>query len=97
MNRLITEQEEQAYRLCSPDFWGLTYENAAILLHCHLSTVFRRLKQLKKRFPQLFYNGFIRPRTPHSGNPNDYNAQGENINLVLQYHPSMDGDVVMKF
>ena len=97
MNRLITENEEQAYRLCSPDFYGLTYENTAILLHCHLNTVWRRLKQLKAKAPQLFYGGFIRPRTPHSGSPNDYNAQGENINLVLQYHPSMDGDVVMKF
>lgn len=97
MTRLITEQEEQAYRLCSPDFYGLTYKNAALLLHCHLNTVYLALKQLKAKAPQLFCGGFIRPRTPHTGNPNDYNTQGENINSVLRYHSSMDGDIKMKF
>ena len=84
MTRLITIKEEQTYRLCSPDFYGLTYENAALLLHCHLNTVWYRLNRLKKKAPQLFYDGFIRPRTPRS------------IDFV-RYHPSMDGDVVMKF
>lgn len=97
MKRLITEDEEQAYRLCSPDFFGLTYENAAILLHCHLNTVWRRLKCLKVKAPQLFYGGFIRPRMPHTGNPNDYDVGGESINFVMSYYPSMDGDIKMKF
>ncbi|KKN21069.1 hypothetical protein LCGC14_0928950 [marine sediment metagenome] len=97
MKRLITEQEEQAYRLCSPDFFGLTYENAAILLHCHLNTVWYRLNRLKAKAPQLFYDGFIRPRTPHTGNPNDYGAKGGSVNFVMSYHPSMDGDIKMKF
>lgn len=82
--RLITEREEQAYRLCSPDFYGLTYENAALLMHCHLNTIYRLLKRLKIKAPQLFYGGFIRPRTPRSTD-------------FVYYHPSMDGDIVMKF
>ena len=97
MKRLITENEEQAYRLCSPDSYGLTYENAAILLHCHLNTVWRRLNRLKVKAPQLFYNDFIRPKTPHTGNPNDCNAKGESVNSILRYHPSMDGDIKIKF
>jgi hypothetical protein len=97
MERYITEQEEQAYRLCSPDFYGLTYANAAILLHCHLNTVWRALNRLKVKAPQLFYDGFIRPRTPHTGNPNDYDAKGQSINFVMPYHPSMDGDIKQKF
>ena len=97
MKRVITEQEEQAYRLWSPDFYGLTYASAAVLLHCHLSTVWRTLHRLKVKAPQLFYNGFIRPRTPHTGNPNDYDAKGQSINFVMSYHPSMDGDIKMKF
>ena len=84
MTRLITIREEQAYRLCSPDFYGLTYENAALLLHCHLNTVWYRLNRLKKKAPQLFYDGFIKPRTPRSTD-------------FVYYHPSMDGDIVMKF
>ena len=82
--RLMIEREEQIYRLCSPDFYNLTYENAALLFHCHLNTIYRTLKRLKKRFPWLFYDGFIRPRTPRN---TDY----------VYYHPSMDGDIVMKF
>jgi len=84
IKRLITIREEQAYRLCSPDFYELTYKNAALLMHCHLNTIYRLLKRLKQKAPQLFYDGFIRPRTPRS------------INFVY-YHPSMDGDIVMKF
>ena len=93
MTRLITEDEEQAYRLCSPDFYGLTYENAAMLLHCHLSTVYLRLKRLKVKAPQLFYKGFIRPRTPHTGNPNDYDNYGK----ILLYESWMDDKIIMKF
>ena len=58
MKRLITEQEEQAYRLCSLDFYGLTYASAAILLHCNLNTVWRTLNRLKVKAPQLFYVTF---------------------------------------
>jgi len=86
MTRLITIQEEQAYRLCSPDFHGLTYENAALLMHCHLNTVYRLLKRLKDKAPQLFYDGFIRPRTPR------------NTAADLVYYESwMDNEIVMKF
>lgn len=84
MTRHITHRQEQIYRLCSPDFYGLTYENAALLMHCHLNTIYYQLKKLKAIAPQLFYGGFIRPRTPRS------------VDFVY-YHPSMDGDIVMKF
>lgn len=86
MKRLITVNEEQAYRLCSPDFYGLTYENAALLLHCHLNTVYRLLKRLKVKAPQLFYNGFIRPRTPRN-----------NAADMAYYESWMDIYVKMKF
>lgn len=93
MTRLITEHEEQAYRLCSPDFYGLTYENAALLMHCHLNTIYRLLKRLKVKAPQLFYKGFIRPRTLHTGNPNDYNHYGK----MLSYESWMNNYIIMKF
>ena len=93
MTRVITENEEQAYRLCSPDFYGLTYKNAALLLHCHLNTVCVRLKRLKAKAPQLFYKGFIRPRTPHTGNPNDYDNHGK----ILSYESWMDNHIIVKF
>ena len=95
--RLITEREERAYRLCSPDFHGLTYANAALLMHCHLNTIFRLLQRLKKKAPQLFYGGFIRPKTPHTGNPNDYDAQGNSINYIMRYEDYMDAEIVQKF
>ena len=92
MKRLITVKEEQAYRLCSPDIYGLTYENAALLLHCHLNTVWYRLNRLKKKAPQLFYDGFIRPRTPKG-----YRNYGSRGTEFVRYKPSMDGDIIMKF
>lgn len=91
--RLITIREEQAYRLCSPDFYGLTYENAALFMHVHLNTIYRLLKRLKIKAPQLFYSGFIRPRTPHTGNPNDYGNHGK----ILSYESWMDDKIIIKF
>ena len=93
MVRLITHRQEQIYRLCSPDFYGLTYENAALLMHCHLNTIYYQLKKLKAKAPQLFYKGFIRPRTPHTGNPNDYDHHGK----MLSYESWMDSHIIMKF
>ncbi len=95
--RLITDREEQAYRLCSPDFYGLSGENAAVLMHCHINTIYRLLQRVKKKAPQLFYNGFIRPKTPHTGNPNDYDDQGNSINNILCYESWMDSEIVQKF
>ena len=86
MTRQITIQEEQAYRLCSPDYYGLTYANAALLMHVHLNTVYRLLKRLKAKTPQLFYDGFIRPRTPR------------NTAADLVYYESwMDNEIKQKF
>ena len=86
MTRLITEQEEQAYRLCSPDFYGLTYTNAALLMHCHLNTIYLALKRLKVKAPQLFYGGFIRPRTPRN-----------NAADMVYYESWMDAEIKVKF
>ena len=90
--RLITEREEQAYRLCSPDFYGLTYENAALLMQCHLNTIYRLLKRLKAKAPQLFYDGFIRPKTPKG-----YKNYGCGGGDFLQYESWMDREVIHKF
>ncbi len=86
MTRLISERQEQIYRLCSPDFYGLTYENAALLMHCHLNTIYYQLKKLKAIAPQLFYGGFIRPRTPRN-----------NAADMVYYESWMDAEIVMKF
>jgi len=95
--RLITEREEQAFRLCSPDFYGLSGEKAALLMHCHLNTIYRLLNRVKKKCPSLFYNGFIRPKTPHTGNPNDYDSQRNAVNYMMQYESYMDVEIVQKF
>jgi len=50
----ITSLQLKCYLLCSPDFKGLTQRQAAQLLQCSYSNIFRALKGLKKKFPQLF-------------------------------------------
>lgn len=54
MERQITYYEEALYRLCSPDFCGLTKRQAAetLLVSCRL--VDRVLKNLEQKAPQLF-------------------------------------------
>ncbi len=53
-NRLITVQQEQVYRLCSPDFYNLPYWAAGKLLGISAATVCLELKRIKKKCPSLF-------------------------------------------
>jgi predicted DNA-binding protein (UPF0251 family) len=67
--RMVTLNEEAAYRLCHHDFFGLTQQEAAQVLGIDQTTVTRRLRSLKDKAPQLFpilskntaaiYNRFI--------------------------------------
>lgn len=52
--RLITIRQEQIYRLVSPDFYGLTYWAAALLMHVSPATICNELKRVKEKCPSLF-------------------------------------------
>ncbi len=52
--RMITEKEEQIYRLVSPDFFGLTYTNAAKLMHMSKDGIFYAIRRMRKKCPSLF-------------------------------------------
>lgn len=86
-DRLITVQQEQVYRLCSPDFYNLTYKQAGMLLGISNTTVYRELKRVKKKCPSLFPL-YHRP----SGLPM-YVA----LDRSLYYQPWMDDKIIMKF
>lgn len=60
--RQVTVFQEQCYRLCSPDFYGLTQWQAALLLHTDQSCVSRALQRMKKKLPMLFPLYSIFPR-----------------------------------
>lgn len=86
-NRLITVRQEQVYRLCSPDFYNLSYKHAGILLGICAATVCRELKVVKKRCPSLF--------------PLYHKSFGLSMSRALDkslyYQPWMDNIIVMKF
>ena len=86
-NRLITVQQEQVYRLCSPDFYNLTYEQAGMLLGISETTVYRELERVKKKCPSLF---------PLYHRPSDLSMYVA-LQRSLYYEPWMDSKVVMKF
>jgi len=86
-DRLITVRQEQIYRLCSPDFYNLSYKNAGKLLGICAATVCRELKRMKKKCPALFPL-YHRP----SGLPM-YVA----LDRSLYYQPWMDDKIIMKF
>lgn len=86
-NRLITVQQERVYRLCSPEFYNLTYKHAGMLLGICAATVCRELKRVKKKCPSLFPL-YHKP----SGLPM-YVA----LDRSLYYQPWMDEHIVMKF
>lgn len=52
--RQATIFQEQCYRLCSPDFYGLTHWQAALLLHTQRQAVSLALQRLKQKCPTLF-------------------------------------------
>ena len=86
-NRLITIQQEQVYRLCSPDFYNLTYEQAGMLLGICAATVYRELERVKEKCPSLF---------PLYHRPSDVSMYVA-LNRSLCYEPWMDSKIVMKF
>lgn len=53
-DRVITEQEEMAYRLCHHDFDKLTTSEAAQRMGLTVRQVQRLLKNVKSKAPQLF-------------------------------------------
>ena len=53
-NRLITVAQEEAYRLCSPDFYGLHQADAALLLGISQQAIVQRLRLAKQNCPELF-------------------------------------------
>ena len=86
-DRLITVQQEQVYRLCSPDFYNLTYEQAGMLLNISETTVYRELGRVKKKCPSLF---------PLYHRPSDLSMYVA-LQRSLYYEPWMDSKVVCKF
>lgn len=54
MQRLITKQEEQCYRLRHHDFGGLTTKETAEKMGISENTVRRLLKSVEVKAPQLF-------------------------------------------
>jgi len=86
-DRLITVRQEQIYRLCSPDFYNLSYKNAGKLLGIGAATVCRELKKIKKKCPALF------PLYHRPSNLSMYVA----LDRSLYYQPWMDDKVVMRF
>jgi predicted DNA-binding protein (UPF0251 family) len=86
-DRLITVQQEQIYRLCSPDFYNLTYKQAGMLLGICQATVYRELERIKKKCPQLF------PLYHKSSNLSMSRA----LNKSLYYQSWMDDKIIMKF
>lgn len=53
-NRLLTVRQEEIYRCCSPDFYNLSYEKAAMVLGISASTVCHEMRKLEKACPSLF-------------------------------------------
>lgn len=86
-DRLISERQEQIYRLCSPNFYNLSYKHAGMLLGICAATVCRELKRMKKKCPALFPL-YHRP----SNLPMYVSLQNS-----LYYQPWMDNKVIMKF
>ena len=86
-DRLITVQQEQVYRLCSPDFYNLTYEQAGMLLGICQATVYCELERVKKKCPQLF---------PLYHKPSNL-SMSRALNRSLYYQPWMDDKIIMKF
>lgn len=54
MERKITKDEEQAFRLCSHEFEGLTVFEASIRMELREHIVRRLLRSLERKAPQLF-------------------------------------------
>ena len=86
-DRLITVRQEQIYRLCSPDFYNLSYKSAGKLLGICAATVCRELKKMKKVCPALF---------PLYHRPNN-RPMYVSLQRSLYYQTWMDDKIVQKF
>ena len=86
-DRLITVQQEQIYRLCSPEFYNLSYKNAGKLLGISAATICLEFKRMKKKCPALFPL-YHRP----SGLP-----MCVALDRSLYYQPWMDAVIREKF
>jgi DNA-binding CsgD family transcriptional regulator len=53
MQRLITQREEEAYRLCSSDFNNLSVDEAAAKMGVSHKAVLKLLKSVEHKAPQL--------------------------------------------
>lgn len=86
-DRLITERQEQIYRLCHPDFYNLSHKHAGMLLGISAITVYRELQRMKKKCPALF--------------PLYHRPQGLSMYVALQrswcYQPWMDSVIREKY
>lgn len=81
-DRLVTIRQEQIYRLCSPDFYNLTYGQAGMLLDISAPTICKELKKIKKKCPSLF------PL---------YSPMSVALQRSLYYEMWMDSKVIQKF
>lgn len=65
MERLITEQEEQAIRLCHFNFGNLSTKAAAVIMGISQRRVQQLLQSAKKKAPQLWkkLGTYRRPKT----------------------------------
>ncbi len=54
MKRLLTEQQERAFRLCHHDYQGLSQTEAAAIMDVDQTTVSRLLAKVEKVLPQFF-------------------------------------------
>ena len=55
--RIISQREEQAYRLTSEDFQGLSVQEAATRMNITPTGVYKLLQKVRKKAPQLFNSG----------------------------------------
>lgn len=94
MERQITKDEEQAYRLCHHEFEGLTIREAAIRMELREHIVRRLLKNVKQKCPQLFpiltkrqyaiYQLYVERGISQSCIAKDFNTTQSNIQATLQ-------------
>jgi len=94
VTKLITEQEQRAYRLCHHEFEGLTVEQAAKVMKVHVATIYRLLDSLKQKTPQLFpilsqyqwtvYKMFVDEGLPQHRIAEKFGVTREDITQVLQ-------------
>jgi predicted DNA-binding protein (UPF0251 family) len=79
--RVITERQEEAYRLVCPDFKGLSVKAAAKIMGVTPRQIWWLLQRVREKAPQLF----VRP------------GRDQRPDKIIKYDKSMDNKVVRKF